>query len=614
MTGDMGRPRSDAHNRLRRLGLSEAEASATCDALQYGEDHGKDTHGFVRVYNGFLADCIDAGLTEPGVEPVLTSVVGGRWIADARGGIGYYALHVLLETVLSDPRAEHGFQLFIDNLYPTNALGQQISRLCDAGYVAFVCSRSPLRVVGPVGTREVTRISPVIGTNAQAWGAPGPHGTHLIIDTTLASFTNGDTHLHGPDDPPEWFSPEMAFTHDGLTPGSWAELFAGTTFTGSIRPLGGSRDHRAFGMLMVAEMLSWMGTPEGNSPGATFVMGIRPPHADSFLVQHRRYRDKFHSSADLVGTGLRLPGARRTVTRGLENVGDPSRGGPSVGPPTLDTVLPDLPSRAGAETTLEERLKDFVDTVKNLCPDLPGHDTLLALASGEPGVDPESFFDAWSRQGYTLWTLPQHKALVVHCLAQLEVRPEHRLLDLGAGDGRVSAQLPTCSELTLLDISEQMLLRARERTYLAQTVHYYHGAAHDMPDGPFDRVVAIMSLHHVPHDEIATVLTRLRAAMAPGGLLYLGESFVDTTTLTNPHVVDHALAVYARKVVNAYLHGNPQHALRDVQIAGRVARGEDEHMRSRTHWRQLLEGAGFTVRASQTTAPEISYGYVVAMA
>jgi tRNA (cmo5U34)-methyltransferase len=99
-----------------------------------------------------------------------------------------------------------------------------------------------------------------------------------------------------------------------------------------------------------------------------------------------------------------------------------------------------------------------------------------------------------------------------------------RILDVGAGTGLLSAMVKArwpAARLTLLDFSEEMLARARERFAGAPVpVEIRVGDSRVAPlGGPWDAVVSALSIHHLRDAEKRDLYARAFAALAPGGIL-----------------------------------------------------------------------------------------------
>lgn len=103
------------------------------------------------------------------------------------------------------------------------------------------------------------------------------------------------------------------------------------------------------------------------------------------------------------------------------------------------------------------------------------------------------------------------------------LRPGARVLDVGCGTGVPAARQLTEAgcEVTGIDISARMLELARRNVPQARFLQ------RDVLDvdpsmGRFDAAMAFFTLLMLPRAEIPPALRRLRAVLAPGGLLTLG--------------------------------------------------------------------------------------------
>jgi SAM-dependent methyltransferase len=89
-------------------------------------------------------------------------------------------------------------------------------------------------------------------------------------------------------------------------------------------------------------------------------------------------------------------------------------------------------------------------------------------------------------------------------------------LDLGCGDGRVSALLDA-GELTLADVSDVALERAARRLPAAHVVALTPDAALPLPDNAFDLVLCTETIEHVR--DVQLLLSEARRVLRPGGRL-----------------------------------------------------------------------------------------------
>jgi cyclopropane fatty-acyl-phospholipid synthase-like methyltransferase len=98
-----------------------------------------------------------------------------------------------------------------------------------------------------------------------------------------------------------------------------------------------------------------------------------------------------------------------------------------------------------------------------------------------------------------------------------------RILDLGCGDGRLSALLLEVypeSNAMCVDMSETMLAAAQERFASDGRVTF---ATHRLDDplpfaGPFDAIVSSLAIHHVTDERKQTLYAECAALLAPGGV------------------------------------------------------------------------------------------------
>jgi cyclopropane fatty-acyl-phospholipid synthase-like methyltransferase len=106
----------------------------------------------------------------------------------------------------------------------------------------------------------------------------------------------------------------------------------------------------------------------------------------------------------------------------------------------------------------------------------------------------------------------------------LEVLQEQRFeraLEVGASIGVFTAMLaPYCEELLAVDTSERAVALARERLSGQSNVRVEQRTLpEEMPDGPFDLIVASEVLYYLPRETMLQTLQRFEDELAPGGVL-----------------------------------------------------------------------------------------------
>lgn len=106
-------------------------------------------------------------------------------------------------------------------------------------------------------------------------------------------------------------------------------------------------------------------------------------------------------------------------------------------------------------------------------------------------------------------------------LGVLKDRRYRRALEVGASIGVFTGMLaPLCDELLGVDVSEKALSVARER--LAGFPHVWfelRELPEEMPEGPFDLILASEVLYYLPREVMLETLRRFEDALAPGGRL-----------------------------------------------------------------------------------------------
>ncbi|WP_329129415.1 class I SAM-dependent methyltransferase [Streptomyces caniferus] len=113
-----------------------------------------------------------------------------------------------------------------------------------------------------------------------------------------------------------------------------------------------------------------------------------------------------------------------------------------------------------------------------------------------------------------------------------------RALDIGSGSGDLARLLAgRAADVSGIDADPVITARARQLTPATLPVTFtVADAAADVPDGSYDVITCVATLHHLP---FAQALTRFRSRLAPGGtLVIVGLAHADTP-------VDHLLGLVA---------------------------------------------------------------------
>ena len=110
-------------------------------------------------------------------------------------------------------------------------------------------------------------------------------------------------------------------------------------------------------------------------------------------------------------------------------------------------------------------------------------------------------------------------------LAQAELQPHHRVLDIGCGTGTLAVMIKRAQpsvEVTGVDPDPRALARATRKARLAGVSIRFDrgfGDAVPYPDATFDRVFSSMMFHHVPRAQKPGVLADARRVLKAGGRL-----------------------------------------------------------------------------------------------
>ena len=130
--------------------------------------------------------------------------------------------------------------------------------------------------------------------------------------------------------------------------------------------------------------------------------------------------------------------------------------------------------------------------------------------------------DSWSGAEYARHSSLQ-QAMASQVLALLELRGDEHLLDIGCGDGRISARIAALvprGTVCGVDVSPDMIGFAQQAHADVANLHFMVADARQLPfDGSFDAAVSFNALHWVP--DLLPALRALRAALVPDGRAWL---------------------------------------------------------------------------------------------
>ncbi len=141
-------------------------------------------------------------------------------------------------------------------------------------------------------------------------------------------------------------------------------------------------------------------------------------------------------------------------------------------------------------------------------------------------------FDAWAaRYDAEIHSqVPRYEEIQETVVSLLQLRPPHRVLDLGVGTGvtalRLLEALPE-AKVVGLDVSHEMLDRARQRLKAHRRRVQLRAANIAAPeiDGLYDAIVSVLAVHHLWADEKRHLFSRLWEHLSPGGILVVADAF-----------------------------------------------------------------------------------------
>lgn len=138
-------------------------------------------------------------------------------------------------------------------------------------------------------------------------------------------------------------------------------------------------------------------------------------------------------------------------------------------------------------------------------------------------------FNQWAEDGRGTEMERHHLDITEKTIQKMEIRAGERILDLGCGTGwatRLLARLvgdgsEGSGQVVGLDISDEMIRKARATSRDFENVMYVVGPAHEIPwqENYFDKVLSVESFYYYPDQD--RTLAELFRVMSPRGRMFI---------------------------------------------------------------------------------------------
>jgi len=192
----------------------------------------------------------------------------------------------------------------------------------------------------------------------------------------------------------------------------------------------------------------------------------------------------------------------------------------------------------------------------------------MAGADGDEKLRLE--FNEWAEEGKGEEMEQHHASIVEPTIAMMNLKAGERVLDLGCGAGwatRLLARQVAGGEhgqAVGLDISDEMIARARTSSKGVENAMYVWGSAQEIPwqEEYFDKVLSVESFYY--YTDQSKVLEEVLRVLAPGGAAYILINLYKDNPYSLRWVDELKVPVHARSEAE-YVEMMRQHGFEQVE-------------------------------------------------
>lgn len=158
-------------------------------------------------------------------------------------------------------------------------------------------------------------------------------------------------------------------------------------------------------------------------------------------------------------------------------------------------------------------------------------------------------FNRWAEQGRGEEMERHHVPITAPVVEVMQLQPTDKVLDLSCGAGwatRLLAKSVPRGSVIGVDLSDQMIVHARESSKEFSNIEYRVGSAEQIPaeDNSFDKVLSVEAFYYYPDQDRA--LDELRRVLKPGGNLFILINLYKDNAYSLRWVKELAVPVHAR--------------------------------------------------------------------